>query len=125
MHEWLSSLAFIGPGGPEFLVVMLVLLMLFGAQDAPRILRKLNEIMAKVRHTADSFKREVMYGDIVQDLKKAVDIDEEEEPFGEWVGEEVEDDESVAEAEEGEADGDAVGEERAEADEDRGNVREA
>ncbi len=57
-------LAFIGPGGPEFLVVMLVLLMMFGAKDAPRILRKLNEIINQIRNTADGFKREVMYGDL-------------------------------------------------------------
>jgi Sec-independent protein translocase protein TatA len=60
-------LAFIGPGGPEFLVVMLVLLMMFGAKDAPRILRKLNEIISQIRNTADGFKREVMYGDLNND----------------------------------------------------------
>jgi hypothetical protein len=38
--------------------------MMFGAKDAPRILRKLNEIFNQIRNTADSFKREVMYGDI-------------------------------------------------------------
>jgi Sec-independent protein translocase protein TatA len=63
----LFPLGFIGPGGPEFLVVMLVLLMMFGAKDAPRILRKLNEIINQIRNTADGFKREVMYGDLSQD----------------------------------------------------------
>jgi len=56
--------AFIGPGGPEFIVIMLVLLMMFGAKDAPRILRKLNEMLNQIRNTADGFKREVMYGDL-------------------------------------------------------------
>ena len=64
MFESVYTLAFIGPGGPEFLVVMLVLLMMFGAKDAPRILRKLNEIISQLRNTADGFKREVMYGDL-------------------------------------------------------------
>ena len=64
MLDDLFHLAFIGPGGPEFLVVMLVLLMMFGAKDAPRILRKLNEIINQIRNTADGFKREVMYGDL-------------------------------------------------------------
>ena len=59
--------AFIGPGGPEFILVMLVLLMMFGAKDAPRILRKLNEIFNQLRNTADGFKREVMYGDLSHD----------------------------------------------------------
>lgn len=61
------QLAFIGPGGPELMVVMLVLLMMFGAKDAPRILRKLNEIMTQIRNTADGFKREIMYGDLHHD----------------------------------------------------------
>jgi Sec-independent protein translocase protein TatA len=64
MSDGVFHLAFIGPGGPEFLLVMLVLLVMFGAKDAPRILRKLNEVINHVRNTADSFKREVMYGDL-------------------------------------------------------------
>jgi len=63
----LFPLGFIGPGGPEFLVVMLVLLMMFGAKDAPRILRKLNDIINQIRNTADGFKREVLYGDLTQE----------------------------------------------------------
>ncbi len=61
MPEALFQLAFIGPGGPEFIVVMLVLLMMFGAKDAPRIFRKINEMMNSIRKTADGFKREIMY----------------------------------------------------------------
>jgi len=57
-------LAYLGPGGPEFLLIMLVLLVMFGAKDAPRILRKLNDMLNQMRSTADSFKREVMYGDL-------------------------------------------------------------
>ena len=64
MFYGLSHLAFIGLGGAEILVVMLVLLMMFGAKDAPRILRKWNEILNQIRNTADGFKREIMYGDI-------------------------------------------------------------
>jgi Sec-independent protein translocase protein TatA len=67
MEQCFFHLAYIGPGGPEFLLVMLVLLMLFGAKDAPRILRKLNEIISQIRNTADGFKREVMYGDLNND----------------------------------------------------------
>jgi Sec-independent protein translocase protein TatA len=67
MPEALFQLAFIGPGGPEFIVVMLVLLMMFGAKDAPRIFRKINEMMNSIRKTADGFKREIMYGDLNSD----------------------------------------------------------
>lgn len=58
------QLAYIGPGGPEFVVVMLVLLVLFGAKDAPRMLRKLNEFIVHLRTTAENFKREVMFSDL-------------------------------------------------------------
>ena len=66
MLDRLIHLAFIGPGGPEFIVIMLVLLLMFGAKDAPRIFRKINEMLNQVRNTADSFKREIMYGDLNQ-----------------------------------------------------------
>lgn len=67
MPNTFFHLAYLGPGGPEFLVIMLVLLVMFGAKDAPRILRKLNEIINQIRNTADGFKREVMYGDLNHD----------------------------------------------------------
>lgn len=76
----LLHLAFIGPGGPEFLVVMLVLLMMFGAKDAPRILRKLNNIINQLRNTADGFKREVMYGDLDKETSSSTLPDNTDEP---------------------------------------------
>jgi Sec-independent protein translocase protein TatA len=57
-------MAFIGPGGPEVLVVMLVLLLMFGSKDAPRIFRKINEMINSIRSTAEGFKREIMYSDL-------------------------------------------------------------
>lgn len=98
MPDSLFQLAFIGPGGPEFLLVMLVLLMMFGAKDAPRILRKLNEIISQIRNTADGFKREVLYGDLSSDTPSHEDDDSAEygdftegDDFGEYDG--CEDDE--------------------------------
>ena len=67
MLNGFSHLAFIGPGGPEILVVMLVLLLMFGAKDAPRIFRKINDMLNQFRSTAESFKREVMYSDLSSD----------------------------------------------------------
>ena len=69
MLNGFSQLAFIGPGGPEILVVMLVLLLMFGAKDAPRIFRKLNDILNQFRSTAENFKREVMYSDLDHEPK--------------------------------------------------------
>ncbi len=82
MFDGLFHFAFIGPGGPEFLLVMLVLLLMFGAKDAPRILRKLNEIFNQIRNTADGFKREVMYGDIHVDPPAYGEPPEYDEEFG-------------------------------------------
>jgi Sec-independent protein translocase protein TatA len=70
--------AFIGPGGPELLMVMLVLLILFGAKDAPRMFRKMNEFLSQVRSTAEHFKREIMYSDIAPSPKSEPDRTEGE-----------------------------------------------
>lgn len=75
----LSPIAYIGPGGPEIVVVMLVLLLLFGAKDAPRILRKLSDFQERIRTMADGLKQEVMYGDLYTD-DTDLDADEVEYP---------------------------------------------
>lgn len=68
-----SILAFIGPGGPELIVIMLVLLLMFGSKDAPRIFRKINEFINQLRTTADGFKREIMYSDIESNTSSSED----------------------------------------------------
>ena len=87
MESFIVQLAYMGPGGPEFMLVMLVLLLMFGAKEAPRILRKLNDIINQIRNTADGFKREVMYGDLhaeppVYDDAEGEDEDEHDEEYG-------------------------------------------
>lgn len=71
-----SQLAFIGMGGPELIVVMLVLIMVFGAKDAPKMFRKINEFLSTIRNTADSFKREIMYSDLDAESTSADDTDD-------------------------------------------------
>lgn len=75
MFNGCFHLAFIGPGGPEIMVIMLVLIMVFGAKDAPKILRKINEMLNTVRNTAESFKREIMYGDLNSDTSASNEHD--------------------------------------------------
>ena len=82
----LLNIAFMAPGGPEFLFILLVLLLLFGAKDAPRILRKLSDMLMQFRHTANTFKHDVMYGDmraeadaLQVELDEIADIHEEVE----------------------------------------------
>lgn len=80
MSDAFFHLAYLGPGGPEFLMIMLVLLVMFGAKDAPRILRKLNEFITQIRNTADSFKREVMYGDLNNEKPSFTPSENDDEP---------------------------------------------
>ena len=66
--------AFISPGGSEFLLIMLVLILLFGAKDAPKIFRSMHQLLDKMQRAAASFRYKMMYGDLHQDSTK-------EEPY--------------------------------------------
>tara|TARA_B100000963_G_C22395759_1_gene566534 strand:+ start:359 stop:664 length:306 start_codon:yes stop_codon:yes gene_type:complete len=55
---------FVSPGAPEILVILLVLLLLFGAKEAPYILRNISDFFIKIRNSADEFKHEIMYSDM-------------------------------------------------------------
>ena len=59
-----SAIAFISPGGGEFLLIMLVLILLFGAKDAPRIFRSIHDALDKMQRAAASFRYKIMYGDL-------------------------------------------------------------
>lgn len=80
--------AFIAPGGSEFLLIMLVLILLFGAKDAPRIFRSIHNALDKMQRAAASFRYKIMYSDFYKDLADeelydadADDPDEEEDPY--------------------------------------------
>ena len=68
--------AFLSPGGGEFILIMLILILLFGAKDAPRIFRTLHTMLDKVQRTASSFRYRIMYGDLFQDTGSST-----EEPY--------------------------------------------
>ncbi len=57
-------LAFISPGSFEFLLIMLALILLFGAKDAPRIFRTIQTLLDKAQRAAASFRYKIMYGDL-------------------------------------------------------------
>ena len=79
------AIAFISPGGGEFLLIMLVLILLFGAKDAPRIFRTIHNALDEVQRAAASFRYKIMYGDLHNDPSDpkpydvAADYPEEEE----------------------------------------------
>ncbi len=57
-------LSFISPGGGELIMIMLVLILLFGAKDAPRIFRSIQTFLDKMQRTAANFRYKMMYGDL-------------------------------------------------------------
>jgi len=74
--------AFIAPGGGELLLVLLVLILLFGAKDAPRILRTIQSNLDKVQRSAADFRYKLMYGDLhssgIEDSKNTSVYDDTE-----------------------------------------------
>ena len=57
-------LAFLAPGGGEMLVVLLALLLLFGPKEAPRMLRKILDVLRSAQHTATRFKNDLLSADL-------------------------------------------------------------
>lgn len=74
-----SAIAFISPGSGEFLLIMLALILLFGAKDAPRIFRSIHQALDKLQRAAASFRYKIMYGDLYSDPsgEKPYDVEEE------------------------------------------------
>jgi len=68
------GLAFISPGGGELIMIMLVLILLFGAKDAPRIFRSIQGFLDKIQRSAADFRYKIMYGDLHTDVA-------DEEPY--------------------------------------------
>ena len=58
---------------------MLVLILLFGAKDAPRIFRKIHNALDKLQRAAASFRYKIMYGDLHDDLSGGTPYDVEAE----------------------------------------------
>ncbi len=58
--------AFISPGGGELIMIMLVLILLFGAKDAPKVFRSIQSFLDKFQRSAAAFRYKMMYGDIHQ-----------------------------------------------------------
>jgi sec-independent protein translocase protein TatA len=52
-------LAFAMPGGPEWVLILLIVLVLFGAKRLPELARGLGQSMNEFRKAKDEFDREV------------------------------------------------------------------
>ncbi|MBM4152870.1 MAG: twin-arginine translocase TatA/TatE family subunit [Kiritimatiellaceae bacterium] len=58
------SLAFMAISGGELMVVLLAILLLFGAKDAPRILRTLQSGFDKLQRAAADFRYAILSQDV-------------------------------------------------------------
>ncbi len=56
--------AFISPSGGELITIMLVMILLFGAKDAPKVFRRIQALLDKMQRGASDFRYKMMYGDI-------------------------------------------------------------
>ncbi|MCU0858528.1 MAG: hypothetical protein MUC65_09025 [Pontiellaceae bacterium] len=56
--------AFIGLGGGELLLVMLVFILLFGAKDAPRFLRAVQAVFEKIQRASADVHFKIMHSDL-------------------------------------------------------------
>ncbi len=74
---FMFSPGFISPGSSEFLLIMLVLILLFGAKDAPRILRSIHNALDKMQRAAAGIRYKIMYGDFYKDIadEELYDVD--------------------------------------------------
>jgi Sec-independent protein translocase protein TatA len=57
-------IGFTAPGFAEGLFILVVILLLFGVKDAPRMARKVADFFQQLRFTANEFRNEFMYSDM-------------------------------------------------------------
>lgn len=75
----MNSIAFAGlPGGPEVLVVLFVILLLFGAKKLPELSRSLGRSLGEFKKGKEDLEREIR--NVEDDLKKAATEEIKEEP---------------------------------------------
>lgn len=67
-----------GIGGGEIVFILLVVLMLFGADKVPEIARTLGKLMAQLKNATNDIKSEIQKGvDNISDDKSLTDISNE------------------------------------------------
>ena len=88
-----AFLFFDSVGGGEWLMLLAVVLIVIGPKNLPSAMRKLGQILSKLRRAADEFKRQIMTMD--QEMEKVVaDVKKEYINIGEEVDSAVTDETS-------------------------------
>ena len=79
---------FLGIGGPEFIVIAIVFLVVFGPSKIPEMARGLGKGMRAIKHATDDIKREITdsadKNENIKDLKN--DLKDAKESFEEIRG---------------------------------------
>lgn len=69
-----SLLAFLGPiGGPEMIMIFVVILLLFGAKKLPELARGVGKSMGEFKKARDEFEREITQAETEARVKPAPD----------------------------------------------------
>lgn len=58
-----TAIAFMMPGGAEWVIIFLVLLLLFGAKKLPDLARGIGRSLGEFRKAKDEFEHEISYGE--------------------------------------------------------------
>ena len=67
-------IGFTAPGFTEGLFILVVILLLFGVKDAPRMARKVADLFQQLRFMANEFRNEFMYRTCVRKRMRAQKI---------------------------------------------------
>lgn len=71
----MNTLAIGMPGGPELLVILFIVLLLFGAKKLPELSRSLGKSLGEFKKGKEDLEREIR--EVEDDLKKSTEIKEE------------------------------------------------
>jgi len=73
-----ATLALVGPiGGPEMIVIFLVILLLFGAKKLPELARGVGKSMGEFKKAREDFEREITRAEVETRVeKKAAPVDD-------------------------------------------------
>lgn len=72
----MNTLAIGMPGGPELLVILFIVLLLFGAKKLPELSRSLGKSLGEFKKGKEDLEREIR--EVEDDIKKSTEIQEEE-----------------------------------------------
>ena len=71
----MNTLAIGMPGGPELLVILFIILLLFGAKKLPELSRSLGKSLGEFKKGKEDLEREIR--EVEEDLQKSTEIKED------------------------------------------------